>query len=555
MPKLKFKVDENERVPSSSELFWSWLKYHGLRYTFDKSREAILKKLDVFAFMRDNLALAGVVNQKEVYCGPELVEIDLTNNCNCHCAGCWCHSLLLGDDMLKGRDKTMHLPLDLITRLIDHLRGSGTKAVQISGSGEPFMHPDIMDILSYIKVKGMKCSVITNFTLITEDKVRKLVDMGLDNITASVWAGTAATYVKTHPGMREDDFQRMEKMLKLLNCLKNGRPFPRVKIYNVISTLNFHEIEEMLNFALRVRADFLEFTVMDTIAGKTDVLALSDSERESIVKQCFNMEDRIDYPRSPQWGVEIKQVKLLDRQHKQEILGFGKYRKLPFSQKEERETGASGGEVESDEVFRDSEFNFELKQLNQMRVWCPAGNSTHWQHYDENLNAFIFRFTMSQCGKCSLRYWCLRDKGPRKVQAKYLSLLGFGTFYRRVMNMESLGQDKKDTIVDTLPCYAGWSYSRVRVNGDVTPCCKAHRMPVGNLYKEDFRKIWTSPKQRAFRKNALLNKKSDPYFSNIECYKGCDNLGSNLEIHKRAVALTDTEKRVMNFMKVFFRVV
>ncbi len=552
MPELKFKVDEKEKVPSALDIFSSWLRYHGLKYTFHKSYEAISKSINIVDFIRNNLSLAGILDGRVAYSGPETVEIDLTNNCNCHCAGCWCHSYLLGDSMLSGNEKKRHLSYKTVKDLIDDLYEMGTKTIQISGSGEPFMHPQIMQILEYIKKKKIECKIITNFTLVNEDMLRRLIDLRIDSITVSLWAGAPETYERIHPGIPKDTFYRIKRLLKLAYQLKGNIFYPHIKIYNVISKLNCHELNEMLDFALEAHVDFLEFTVIDTIPGKTDSLALSLLNREDILEQCRMLEERIDYPRSPQWGVEIKQIRLLDGQHKQEILGFGKYRKRPFSGREVSKLISSYSNQYIDEgIFRDCDFNFELTQLHKLRVWCPAGHSTHYQHYDEDRNAFVFEFKKSQCKDCSLRCWCITDGRARQVKAEYLSLLGFGSFYRRIMNIGKSLQDEKDRIVDTLACYAGWIYSRVRVNGDVIPCCKAHRMPMGNLYKHSFKEIWNSERQQEFRDKAKNLKKSDPYFSPIGCYKGCDNLGENLKIHKHIAALTRIQKALINFSKPF----
>ena len=57
-------------------------------------------------------------------------------------------------------------------------------------------------------------------------------------------------------------------------------------------------------------------------------------------------------------------------------------------------------------------------------------------------------------------------------------------------------------------------------------------MPIGNIHEQSFKKTWYSKKQRLFREKSRC-KKLDPYFSNINCYKSCDNLGTNLSIHEK----------------------
>lgn len=94
--------------------------------------------------------------------------------------------------------------------------------------------------------------------------------------------------------------------------------------------------------------------------------------------------------------------------------------------------------------------------------------------------------------------------------------------------------------LEKIPCYIGWIYTRVMADGKIAPCCKGHRLPMGNLYKQRFKEIWESPRYTRFRHNGLTMKKSAPYFSAIGnhvtrqtgCYN-CDNIMHNLVMHEK----------------------
>jgi len=59
-----------------------------------------------------------------------------------------------------------------------------------------------------------------------------------------------------------------------------------------------------------------------------------------------------------------------------------------------------------------------------------------------------------------------------------------------------------ETAWHELPCYTGWFYTRIRVDGTVMPC-GACPVPLGNLYESSFEEIWNGSKYRAFRRNML----------------------------------------------------
>ncbi|MDD5730488.1 MAG: radical SAM protein, partial [Candidatus Omnitrophica bacterium] len=235
------------------------------------------------------LELLGIFNGAFAFCGPECVQIDLTYNCNNNCIGCWCNSPLLKDRAYKGSKKYKTLPTPLVKELIEELAELGTRQLYFSGGGEPFMHPDIIEIIDFAKKKGLHCSINTNFTLVNEFTVKKLIELGLDYLTVSVWSGNAATYAATHPNKDEAAFYKISDMLLMLNSLKNGSK-PYVKVYNVISNINFRELTEMYKFAKDTKSESLEFTVVDTIPGATDALILSKEQRQFVLQQCENLQ-------------------------------------------------------------------------------------------------------------------------------------------------------------------------------------------------------------------------------------------------------------------------
>jgi len=386
-------------------------------------------------FKKNALNILGIYHGSRAFKGLDCVQIDLTSKCNNNCVSCWCNSPLLGERQYRGSKRHKTIPLQLAESLIDELADLGTRELFFSGGGEPFMHPDILRILEHAKHRGMQCCVNTNFTLVNEAVVKRVIAMGLDEMTVSIWAATPQTYVLTHPNKDEAAFYRLRSTLAMLNAVK-GQRGPRVKIYNVISNLNFMEVEQMVDFADATGSECVEFTVVDTIPGATDSLILDKSQREAVLEQC--------------------------------------------------------------------------RRIQQKKTRVQVGNLEH----------FMRR---------------LADTGAEDAQ--YDS--GF--------------------LADS-PCYVGWVFSRVMSDGDVNFCLKAHRMPVGNLYRHSFHDIWNSQKQKEFRQKALRFNKDDVFFNFIGndanckmgCYKSCDDIGRNMIVKERMRLLPPLHK---NILKVISRMV
>ncbi len=161
--------------------------------------------------------------------------------------------------------------------MLEELRELGTREIYMAGGGEPFMHPRIMDIIRTVKRLGFTLFVNTNFTLVDRNRARELVDLGVDHLTVSVWAGTAPVYALVHPNKTEETFEDIRATLQYLNSIKKGPPF--VKLYQVISSLNFHEIPEMVQLARETGSESLEYTLVDVMPGATESLLLDEAER------------------------------------------------------------------------------------------------------------------------------------------------------------------------------------------------------------------------------------------------------------------------------------
>ena len=83
---------------------------------------------------------------------PYHVTMTPTNVCNARCEECFCDN----------RDKTKELPYSEITKIVDELYSLGTRAISLSGGGEPECHPDINKIIDYIDARGMDVASVSN---------------------------------------------------------------------------------------------------------------------------------------------------------------------------------------------------------------------------------------------------------------------------------------------------------------------------------------------------------------------------------------------------------
>lgn len=239
--------------------------------------------------MKD-FVLEGILDGALAFTGPEIVQFDITNRCNNNCLCCWNNSPLLGEpDENKRKEMSYELPFKLVKKTIKELRDMGTRTLFFAGGGEPFIHPHIMEILQYAKESKMRVFMNTNFTLIDEKRAKKLVDLKIDHIHVSLLAGTAETYCAIHSNKTEGTFYRMSEILEYIAFLKRAKnqhlynPLPHINLYYVIFNRNYHEIDKMVDLAIKVEADSVEFTPADVIPGRTDSLLLNREQAQQVI--------------------------------------------------------------------------------------------------------------------------------------------------------------------------------------------------------------------------------------------------------------------------------
>jgi len=107
--------------------------------------------------------------------GGRKALIQITERCNLHCGHCF----------VSSGDWGAHMPLDLIADLVlPKLKEAGVQRLTITG-GEPFVHPDIMEICGAVRAAGLPLGICTNATSTSEEQIAELVALGDVHVNVS----------------------------------------------------------------------------------------------------------------------------------------------------------------------------------------------------------------------------------------------------------------------------------------------------------------------------------------------------------------------------------
>lgn len=108
---------------------------------------------------------------------PEIVQLSLTNKCQCHCKHCGVSHL--------NKKVDCSIPLSDIAEIFRDLKVSGTKVVDLFG-GEPTLRQDLLEIIKMGNAAGLMMIIETNGILLDEKYVAQLESAGLGRVYLSM---------------------------------------------------------------------------------------------------------------------------------------------------------------------------------------------------------------------------------------------------------------------------------------------------------------------------------------------------------------------------------
>jgi MoaA/NifB/PqqE/SkfB family radical SAM enzyme len=191
---------------------------------------------------------------------PVMAHIVPIRRCNLSCA--YCNEY---DDYSKP------VPIETMKQRVDDLSRLGTTIITISG-GEPILHPDLDELISYMRSKRIITGMITNGYLLTADRIQRLNRAGLDHMQISI------------DNLMPDDVSKksLKVLDKKLQLLSEHADF-HVNINSVVGG-GIHNPHDALVVGRRARQLGFTSTVGIIHDGDGQLRPLADQEREVFLK-------------------------------------------------------------------------------------------------------------------------------------------------------------------------------------------------------------------------------------------------------------------------------
>lgn len=202
---------------------------------------------------RELRRLAGA-RDKQVYIGPHIVTLGISDSCNLSCRYCWIHAPAVPNRALQAKgvlswEKFLEVVGDCVDLKVDQ--------IHIVGSGEPTLHPLFRDMMQHLQQQPLKVKLFTNATF----SLKYCADViKADHVLINLGAVTPEQYLKVHG---QDLFDRVVDNIKRLVALREAaKPRFLIEIAYIVSSLNIDQKQEMQDLAQRLGVNGVCFKKM-----------------------------------------------------------------------------------------------------------------------------------------------------------------------------------------------------------------------------------------------------------------------------------------------------
>lgn len=171
------------------------------------------------------------------------ISIEILQRCPNRCIYCSSHS---------NPQATHLIPFEIIKNIIDDAKSLGCKTVCLSG-GEPFLHPQILDIISYIAIQQLICYVYTSgiymknevYSSLPNEYIEAIRGM-VDKVIFNVEADSSALYDQIM-GTDVGGFDMMKKSID--DCVSSGLV---VETHVVPMQVNFKHLKSIFEMCYQL---------------------------------------------------------------------------------------------------------------------------------------------------------------------------------------------------------------------------------------------------------------------------------------------------------------
>lgn len=207
------------------------------------------------------------------------ISIEILQRCPNRCIYCSSHS---------NPQATHIIPFEIIKNVIDDAKSLGCKIVCLSG-GEPFLHPHILDIISYIVKQQLTCYVYTSgiymkdevYSSLPNEYIEAIRGM-VDKVIFNVEADSSTLYDKIM-GTDVGGFDMMKKSIN--DCVSSGLV---VETHVVPMQVNFKHLKSIFEMCYQLgvsKVSILRLVMQGRALENLSLVKLTGEDSREVTKQ------------------------------------------------------------------------------------------------------------------------------------------------------------------------------------------------------------------------------------------------------------------------------
>jgi MoaA/NifB/PqqE/SkfB family radical SAM enzyme len=215
---------------------------------------------------------------------PSVIEFFMLDGCNQNCKFCDFHYNEKSDKNKFLKDKNYY-------DLIKQASKMKVDQIRICGGGEPlFNKTRILNMINLTKKNGMSCQLITNGTLFDDHDIKRLVELGMDDIRFSIVAPDAKTHDELVglQGAFDKAISNLKKFYYWKKKLNKDKPF--LSVYFILHKKNYKKLNQMIKFADYGISDFYLYD-LHVRTGYCNKLKLNSKDLKSVKKDIIYLKN------------------------------------------------------------------------------------------------------------------------------------------------------------------------------------------------------------------------------------------------------------------------
>lgn len=207
---------------------------------------------------------------------PLAISIEPTTACNLGCPEC-------PSGLKQFNRETGNLKKETNQQIIDQLSGT-LSYINFYFQGEPYIHPQFLDLVKYANDKGIFTATSTNAHFLNDETSKKTIESGLDRLIISIDGTSQETYEQYRKkGSLEKVLKGTENIIKWKKSLQSSTP--QIIFQFLVVKPNEHQIEEAKQIAESMGVDEIRFKTAQVYNYKNGNPLIPTNEKYSRYKK------------------------------------------------------------------------------------------------------------------------------------------------------------------------------------------------------------------------------------------------------------------------------